>query len=131
MSLFNRKSTYARASITVMLIVAMLCVHWVGLVHRVIHADGMDSVGLISHDVKHQDVAVTFTNALIDGHADSEAEEHSCLLFDAAALGTTVHSTPFLLVPLPGAQVLALWIAFASWQPPFTCHFSSRAPPGV
>lgn len=126
---FNRKNKYARTSIAAMLIVAMLCVHWVGLVHRVIHADGIDSISSSSRDIAGADKGITFVTAVIDNQVDSAEEKHFCSLFDAAALGSSVHSTHLHFVPVPNVQVLALWTAFASWQSPFACHFSSRAPP--
>ncbi|MBO9538855.1 hypothetical protein [Herbaspirillum sp.] len=54
---------------------------------------------------------------------------HSCAAYDAATLSAGVHFD-FPLPPLlPPARMLALWQAFASWDAPFVCHFSPRAPP--
>jgi hypothetical protein len=131
-------SKSVRNSIAALLIVAMLCAQWAGLVHRVTHADEWNSIGLASDDfsttavtssIAQHDHGIAFAKAAIDSHAGSGEDTHLCSLFDAAMLGSAIHSTPVQLVPLPSVQVLALWTAFASWQSPFTCHFSSRAPP--
>jgi hypothetical protein len=59
---------------------------------------------------------------------DSDAQ-HSCIAFDAMALADSILLDPYLAPLLTGARVLSLWLAFASWDAPFTLHFSSRAPP--
>lgn len=134
----NRKS--ARNLITAMLVVAMLCAQWAGLDHRIMHAEKMHSHGLQRynspalvfgglHAGEQQDSALADSH--IDDHSRSDEDSHACFLFDAAALGASIHSTPFQSLPLPSIQVLALWTAFVSWQSPFTCHFSSRAPPRI
>lgn len=124
--------------IAAMLVIAMLCAQWVGMAHRISHADRLGAMGLLAGDSS----GYAQENLAADGSARAGAassafetqtnageEAHSCALLDAASLGAGIHSRPFQLLPIPGAQVLALWAAFASWQSPFTCHFSSRAPP--
>lgn len=62
-------------------------------------------------------------------HTHADHSHHSCVSYDAAALSAGAH-TDFPPLPLmPPVRVLALWQAFASWDPPLNCHFSSRAPP--
>ncbi|MFL9876791.1 hypothetical protein PQR63_00230 [Herbaspirillum rhizosphaerae] len=54
---------------------------------------------------------------------------HSCVEYDAASSASGIHVHFFSPPLIPGAQVLALWQAFASWDAPLACHFFSRAPP--
>ncbi|ASU41606.1 hypothetical protein hmeg3_22550 [Herbaspirillum sp. meg3] len=54
---------------------------------------------------------------------------HSCVEYDAASGASGIHVHFFSPPLVPGVQVLALWQAFASWDAPLVCHFSSRAPP--
>lgn len=96
----------------VMLMMAVLFAQWVGLNHGIRHA------GL-------QQSPASF--AQIEG--DEGEAQHSCIAFDAATLADSIPLAPYLAPLLTGARVLALWIAFASWNAPFTPYFSSRAPP--
>lgn len=109
--LLNKPS---RCLVAILLTLALLCAQWTGLAHRIAHTDGK---------------AAWATMSLA---ADSDAGtdfNHSCSLLDAATLGSSLHTAPFVLAVLTNVRVLALWTAFASWRAPFTCHFSSRAPP--
>lgn len=124
--------------IAAMLVIAMLCAQWVGMAHRISHADKVGAMNLLAGDSSANaeenlaaDSSGTAAVALpaFEPQTGSSEEAHSCALIDAASLGAGIHSRPFQLLPMPGVQVLALWAAFASWQSPFTCHFSSRAPP--
>jgi hypothetical protein len=93
---------------------AILCAQWAGLAHRIAHA--------------HMQVAATSV-AAVNGDAADHDPHHSCSLFDAATLASGMHTAPFQLAPILTAETLAVWTAFLSWQAPFSCHFSSRAPP--
>lgn len=63
-------------------------------------------------------------------HAHAQHDKHhSCVEYDAAAGAAGIHVRLFTPPLIPGVQVLALWQAFASWDAPVVCHFSSRAPP--
>lgn len=124
--------------IAAMLVIAMLCAQWVGMAHRISHADKVGAMNLLAGDSSANaeenlaaDSSGTAAVALpaFEPQTGSSEEAHSCALIDAASLGAGIHSRPFQLLPMPGVQVLALWAAFASWQSPFACHFSSRAPP--
>ena len=104
----------SRAAFVALLIVALIFAHWQGLAHRIGHASqpyaGVDNVAP-SQAPTHKNMS------------------HSCLAFDAATVGAAICSQPFIVVIPSHAHVLALWIAFTSRHPPFTPHFSSRAPP--
>ena len=104
----------SRAAFVALLIVALIFAHWQGLAHRIGHASqpyaGVDNVAP-SQAPTHKKMS------------------HSCLAFDAATVGAAICSQPFIVVIPSHAHVLALWIAFTSRHPPFTPHFSSRAPP--
>ncbi len=104
----------SRTLIAALLAIVVLCAQWVGLSHRIAHA------GL------QQSAVSSLMQA--DNPFDKSAE-HSCILFDAATLASGVNTPPYTAALLPGAPVLALWLAFASWDAPLRCHFSSRAPP--
>lgn len=105
-----------------LLVLALLLAQWSGFNHRIVHGAGQGSAGYAS-------VSRALSAAAATDSGDSL--HHSCLAFDAAALAATIHSAAFAGPLLPNVHVLALWIAFASWNAPFTCHFLSRAPPAV
>ncbi|MDQ7969034.1 MAG: hypothetical protein REI95_05265 [Oxalicibacterium faecigallinarum] len=102
------------ACLIALLVLALLCAQWAGLHHRIEHA------GLISPHVLQ-------TIEAEDNHQPEAT--HSCILFDGISLADATPLLPVSLPLLPGARVLALWHAFASWDAPLLCHFSSRAPP--
>ncbi|AON52494.1 hypothetical protein [Herbaspirillum seropedicae] len=62
-------------------------------------------------------------------HVHADHSHHSCVSYAAAALSAGAHFDFPPLPLMPPVRVLALWQAFASWDPPLNCHFSSRAPP--
>lgn len=95
--------------IALLLAVVLLFAQWSGMTHRIEHAP------------------LPHAAASADEH-DSDSD-HSCVAFDAAAAADTMHLPPFVAPLLAGAQVLALWAAFRSWDAPLVLHFSSRAPP--
>ncbi|MEO7031281.1 MAG: hypothetical protein ABI075_02930 [Burkholderiaceae bacterium] len=103
-----------------LLVLALLFAQWNGFNHRIQHAFWQQLSGIS-----------TFSQANTDGSTNLVTPHHSCLDFDAATLAVTIYSAPFVGPTLPNVQVLALWIAFASWTAPFTRHFLSRAPPAV
>lgn len=103
---------------TLLLVLALLFAQWLGLSHRVEHA------GL----AQPQPVQASHWSLQADASYDKTLE-HSCALFDATSLAAALNSPGVSLAILPGARVLALWVAFASWDAPFLRLFSSRAPP--
>lgn len=106
---------FATTALPVLLGVLLLFAQWTGLQHRIAH------FGLATSDV-HAAVIVTDDDAATHLH-------HSCVLFDAAALGTTMHS-PFYLPPRLRTEDNAGPDHFsASWDAHFASYFSSRAPP--
>ena len=108
----------SRFFIAIALMMALLCAQWAGQWHRVAHAGGL-----------HQ-LSRTVAATQADAHDDAGHDlHHSCSLFDAAALASGIPSTLFDLPSAPGVNAPAPWVAFLSWQAPFACFFSSRAPP--
>jgi hypothetical protein len=113
MRTFSIAANPRSALIAALLMLAMLGAQWVGLTHRVEHADWRQAASAAS--VLSSDSGKDVT--------------HSCTLFDAATLAFSLHTPSFIAPLLSNVRVLALWAAFSSWSAPFTCHFSSRAPP--
>lgn len=107
------------AKSALLLVLALLFAQWLGLSHRIDHAGLAQSA---------QQVQASQWSLQADASHD-KAMEHSCALFDAASLAAVLNSPAVSLAVLPGARVLALWLAFASWDAPFLRLFSSRAPP--
>lgn len=107
----------SRVVIAAFVAMALLFAQWAGLAHSIAHADG-----------RHEHRYFASSSPQLNGDHDDDSH-HSCVEFDAATLAASVYTTPFIAPFLPNVHVLALWIAFASWDVPFTCHFSSRAPP--
>jgi len=100
-----------------LLVVALLFAQWLGLAHRIEHV----------RPAQQAPHAASIVQADTAGY--DKSLEHSCALFDATTLANILHSPAVSLPVLPGAQILALWVAFASWDAPVLLHFSSRAPP--
>jgi len=97
-----------------LLVLALLCAQWAGLHHRIEHAGLQHQSALQTHDAE-------------DDH--QQELKHSCILFDGISLADSSPMPPVALPLMPGTRILALWRAFASWDAPLLCHFSSRAPP--
>ncbi|MBI1892238.1 MAG: hypothetical protein HYS18_16455 [Burkholderiales bacterium] len=114
--MFRFANPSSQRLIAIALALALLCAQWTGLSHRIAHADGK----------------TTWSSMNIATDSDTSKDlSHSCSLLDAATLGNGIHTAPFTLALPINVRVLALWTAFASWSAPFTCHFSSRAPPRI
>ncbi len=111
---FQAATRSTSAMITILLVVAILSSQWAGFAHRIAHASYKQQAGM---------------SAVVITHGVDKSIEHSCLLFDAATLASSIDTSPYTPRILPSATVLALWQAFASWDAPLLCHFSSRAPP--
>jgi len=106
----------SRYVIVLMLTWAMVFAHWQGLAHRIAHAS--------------QHISLT-ADAPKDGSngADLKAAQHSCLAYDAATVSPALHTPSCTAAAIPADRILAQWVAFDSWDAPFTPYFSSRAPP--
>ena len=107
----------SRSALVLLMLCCLLSAQWLGLGHRVAHA-GWSAAG--------QAAKATGANSSKSSDIDLR---HSCAAFDDATLPALLTTPPYLAPLLPAASVLALWTAFLSWQPPFSCHFRSRAPP--
>lgn len=115
MRFFRSSAQSIRLVILTGLMAAVLLSQWIGLQHGIKHA------GWQQHGAMAQ--AGTDNNS-------TDGTHHSCIAFDAATLADSAPVPACTALTIPGAQVLALWIAFASWDAPVTFYFSSRAPPG-
>jgi hypothetical protein len=125
-ALSSRTPTATRLCFAALLVIAVLFAQWMGLRHRIAHADRIDSPHVVQ----------TVEQASSDSTPDSATEyagdkSHSCTLFDGMALADSAPSLPFIPLLQTSVQVLALWAAHASWDAPLLCHFSSRAPPAA
>jgi hypothetical protein len=101
-------------ALSALLLFALLSAQWAGLQHRVEHA---------------QLEAATARISAINGNDGGTHAAHSCQLFDAAALGASLH-TPFLAAPCVRMRIApAVRTPILSWQALFVGHFLSRAPP--
>jgi len=123
----------SRMGLALALAALLLFSQWLGLLHGIAHA------GWPEHA---QASALASINAALFNYADDAdasggakdhaahgKPHHSCAEYDAAAGAAGIHAGFFSPPLIPGTQVLALWQAFASWDAPAVCHFSSRAPP--
>ena len=110
----------ARIAATLLaVLLALLGAQWAGLQHRVAHAliaEAGDSAG-------GDEAAAT------PDDGDGPDLAHSCMLFDAAALGATLHSTFLLPVCLRAVMSRLRPAQTVSWQAHPFRHFSPRAPP--
>jgi hypothetical protein len=102
-----------------LLALSLLLTQGFGLHHRVSHA------GLERATHLHSTSNAGQTN---DQHGDIT---HSCLAFDAATLGASLHSDTGPQLPAIGIIWFQPGFAFISWQAALLRRFSSRAPPLV
>lgn len=124
-------------SLALALAAMLLFSQWLGLLHGIAHAGWPEqahasSVASFNAALfNYVDVGAANSASSADGkhHAAHEKSHHSCVEYDAAAGAAGIHAGFFSPPLIPGTQVLALWQAFASWDAPAVCHFSSRAPP--
>lgn len=113
-----------RVVLAVLLLAMLLFSQWMGMRHRIAHA------GWINGHPAVMQAADKNPQGEIGGDQDGDSRKpHSCSLVDGTALADTV--TVFLfLPPMPDCvKVLALWLAYQSWDAPLTRFFFSRAPP--
>ena len=123
-------SARLRALLVAILIVAMVNSHWQGLAHRIGHASRvLNGADLIAQMSGVAALALDDEVSAPSTRYDHPSANHSCLAFDAATVGACLGTSPFVIAVPPHAPVLAAWLAFISYQAPFTAHFSSRAPP--
>ena len=119
-----RKPFLSRTAIAALLIVAVLFAQWMGVMHRISHADRSNGpiISIAGFDVRSAGPA---TDRVADGNTDN----HSCTAFDAATLADAL-PVPFVCASLqPGAALIAARAAFDSWDAPLAHFYSPRAPP--
>ena len=117
----------SRSAIAALLTIALLFTQWLGLWHRVVHADRLTAQNVSTTTFNTTSVARKPFTRSVDG---SGADNHSCAAFDAATLADLLDLPhPRAKAVQPGTALLALWVAFASWDAPLAHFFSSRAPP--
>lgn len=118
-----------------LLAVSLLFAQMLGFVHGIAHAGWQPGAVHSLLDESLFDYGDDHLEAVADGKDDGQPGQHvhdlhhSCAAYDAATLSAGVHFDFPPLPLLPPVRVLALWQAFASWDAPLNCHFSSRAPP--
>jgi hypothetical protein len=112
-----------RPCFAAVLIALVLFAQWMGMNHRIEHADLVNG----RHTVLHVAASQTANADLPVEYAGDKS--HSCTLYDGVALADSAPPLFFLPVLQTGVRILALWAAHASWDAPLLCHFSSRAPP--
>jgi hypothetical protein len=112
----SQSRTPRKHASVILLVMALLLAQWSGLAHSINHAylGGIQAIISLAVD---------------SNHTDDTSSRHSCVAFDAAAVADTLHVTGYAASAFASARTLALWVAFASWDAPLICHFSSRAPP--
>lgn len=119
-SSFLYKHPWPRLCFAAMLVVVVLFAQWMGVRHRIEHADQANAQRLVlAANQITLDTAVEYTGDQL----------HSCTLFDGMTLADGAPALPFIPLLQTSVQVLALWAAYASWDAPVLLHFSSRAPP--
>jgi hypothetical protein len=117
------------------LALSLLFAQMMGFVHGIAHAGWQSGAvhslideSLFDYGEDHLDAAADRADGEQSGRHAHDLH-HSCAAYDAATLSAGVHFDFPPLPLLPPVRVLALWQAFASWDAPLNCHFSSRAPP--
>lgn len=109
------RTRFAMTALPVCLGLLLLFAQWTGLQHRIAHF-GFETSSLHATAIGADD----------DGAAHLH---HSCVLFDAAALGITMHSPFYLPSSLRTEASTNRNYRGSAWDAYFVSHFSSRAPP--
>lgn len=127
---FSLPSQRLRALFVAILIAALMSSYWQGLAHRIAHASRAygGAAAVLGVAASPPVAAPGAGSAALPAPLDQDAG-HSCLAFDAAAVGAALCGAALVIDPPRFAPVLAAWLAFQSYLAPFTPHFSSRAPP--
>jgi hypothetical protein len=121
------RADIARSGFAGVLLAMLLFSQWLGMQHRIAHAGWFDG----------RPPAMQSTDLPDPNDIGSDGEErklhapHSCSLVDGTALADTVASFVFLPLSADCAKVLALWLAYQSWDAPLISFFLSRAPPAI
>ena len=135
----NRLRSLRSVTVIALLAMSLLFAQMLGFVHGIAHTGwapgtvhSLISDALFDEDDDHDApaaVAGASADATDTGGVHAHDLHHSCVAYDAAALSAGVHFDFPPLPLLPPVRLLALWLAFASWDAPLNCHFHSRAPP--
>lgn len=138
----NRLRSLRSVTVVALLAMSLLFAQMLGFVHGIAHAGwapgtvhSLISNALFDEDDDHDGPAASAaasadaTDTTDTGGVHAHDLHHSCVAYDAAALSAGVHFDFSPLPLLPPVRLLALWLAFASWDAPLNCHFHSRAPP--
>ncbi|WP_050461653.1 hypothetical protein [Herbaspirillum autotrophicum] len=115
-------------ALTTLLVAMMLFAQSLGLLHSIVHA----GFPVPAAEARQYAALFDYNDSDADddkASASNSSHHHSCVEYDAATLADGVQVMLPSLPVIPGKHILALWQAFASWDAPFVCHFSSRAPP--
>ncbi|MDO8306159.1 hypothetical protein [Herminiimonas sp.] len=113
-----------RLCFAALLVVVVLFAQWMGLRHRIEHADRVGTLYSAQQVMQSAEPAWSDATAAYTGDPS-----HSCALFDGVALADSAPVLPYTPLLQASVRVLALWAAYTSWDAPFLSHFSSRAPP--
>lgn len=117
---FSKTKNLVRPQVAVLnllLVLSLLFAQWLGASHAIAHAS--------------QNVVISVTNAepAVGDTFDHQKSSSFCSLFDAAALGAAVHTTPCTDPSFFNPSLHEQSRFSASWIQPFNVFFSSRAPP--
>jgi len=114
--------------LALLLVTSLLYAQSLGFLHSIAHA-GWPETSSSSYTAQRDAALFDYDDRTDDSLSGQSHHHHSCAAFDEATLAASVHIAVVTLAVMPGKHVLALWQAFSSWDAPFVCHFSSRAPP--
>jgi hypothetical protein len=123
------RADIARSGFAALLLAMLLFSQWLGMQHRIAHAgwvDGHPPAPQLIDRLAPDDVGADIVSGERKLHA-----QHSCSLVDGTALADTAPSFVFLPLPPDCVKVLALWLAYQSWDAPLISFFLSRAPPAI
>jgi hypothetical protein len=108
-------------ALAIAMAMVLVMVQALGLLHGIVHAGGQQQAGYS---------APAFSLSLSRNTADFPGDlRHSCAAFDEATLPAALHGPVISTPVVANLHCLALWLAFASWDAPFSHYFTSRAPP--
>lgn len=108
-----------------LLLPAILLAQWVGLAHRIAHANNQED--LVGQRAAVMQITSKIFIAGMPFGDDSRL--HSCIALDAATAADYLHFTALNLPTITAGEVLALLSQHRLWLAQPERYFSSRAPP--
>jgi hypothetical protein len=125
--------THSKRWLLCVLLPALLFAQWMGLSHRMSHANWTGGIAPISLNAQQISTSSTslFDAPFFQGNKDDGGTLHSCALYDAASTAEYLYHVPDAAILLKGKAIISKSKTSVSWLALLQLPFSSRAPPSL